>query len=197
MSEGTVQQRSGEQSTDPHAGTSDASLEKVRDILFGVQSREIDKRFARIEERLAKEASDLRTEIKNRLDALETYFKGEVESLADRLRGEQGDRVTSVKEVSRELRELDSSFSEKASRLDEQLSKSNRDLREQILDQSKRLSDDLQRRTEELTNSINTHSTELRDEKADRSGLAALFTEMAMRLRNEFKLPSVEVSNDD
>ena len=31
---------------------------------------------------------------------------------------------------------------------------------------------------------------ELRDEKADRAALASLFTEMAMRLSNQFRLPT-------
>ena len=44
-----------------------ASLEKVRDLLFGVQMRDYDRKFARLEERLAKDTSDLRDEVKKRL----------------------------------------------------------------------------------------------------------------------------------
>src|SRR5262245_36278718 len=41
---------------DPAGG---ASLDKVRDILFGVQMRDYERRFARLEERLLKDTSDL------------------------------------------------------------------------------------------------------------------------------------------
>ena len=41
-----------------------ASLDKVRDILFGVQMRDYDRRFARLEERLVKETADLKDEVK-------------------------------------------------------------------------------------------------------------------------------------
>ena len=55
------------------------SLDKVRDILFGSQSREYEKRFARLEERLIKEAADLRVDLKKRFDTLEIYIKKEIE----------------------------------------------------------------------------------------------------------------------
>jgi len=59
-----------------------ASLEKVRDILFGGPLREVERRFARLEERLARDTSDLRAEVRQRLDALERFIKLESETLA-------------------------------------------------------------------------------------------------------------------
>ena len=55
-----------------------ASLEKVRDLLFGVHLRDSDRKFARLEERLAKETSDLREEVKKRLTAIEALIRQEV-----------------------------------------------------------------------------------------------------------------------
>ncbi len=49
------------------------NLDKVRDILFGSQMRDNERRFGRLEERLAKEAGDLRDETRKRLDSLEVY----------------------------------------------------------------------------------------------------------------------------
>ncbi|MBW4571424.1 MAG: hypothetical protein KME31_26440 [Tolypothrix carrinoi HA7290-LM1] len=51
------------------------SLDKVRDILFGNQMREVERKFARLEERLIKECTNLRDENRKRLDSLESYFK--------------------------------------------------------------------------------------------------------------------------
>jgi vacuolar-type H+-ATPase subunit E/Vma4 len=57
------------------AGASDlgsgASLDKVRDILFGVQVREFERRFARLEERLVSETNELKEQITRRMDALD------------------------------------------------------------------------------------------------------------------------------
>ena len=69
------------------------NLDKVRDLLFGGQMRDYDRKFARLEERLVKETADLRDEVKKRLAALEAYMKAEVESLSDRLRAEQDGRA--------------------------------------------------------------------------------------------------------
>jgi transketolase len=175
---------------------SGASLDKVRDILFGVQMRENEKRFARLEERLAKDVADIRDDVKKRLLALESYAKKEVASLEERIGGEQESRAAQLKEVSREIKDNAKSFDKKTASLDDQLAKSQKELRQQILDLHQRLSDDLREKSEAILASLSREAQELRTEKADRATLAALFTEVAMRLNNEFKLPGSEKSGD-
>jgi DNA repair exonuclease SbcCD ATPase subunit len=168
------------------------SLDKVRDILFGAQSREYEKKIIRLEERIARESSDLRSEIKMRFDSLEAYIKGEVESLTDRWKSEQSERAESVKDLSRELKDLTKTVEKKTLQLDERVTKTQRELREQILDQSKSLSSDMRQKYEELSAALDREASELRNDKTDRSALADMFTELAMRLNNEFKLPGAE-----
>jgi hypothetical protein len=188
---------SAAQATDsakPEQGSkqSGESLDKVRDILFGSQSREYDKRFSRLEERLIKEASDLRDDLKKRFDTLETYIKKEVESLTSQLKSEHSERSESAKEISRELKETGRSLEKKTVQLDEQLTRSQRELRQQILEQSKSISDEIRQKQESMSAEIERATSELRDEKTDRALLAALFMEIAMRLNNEFKIPGAE-----
>ena len=73
-------------------GAAGGNLDKVRDLLFGGQMRDYDRKFARLEESLVKETADLREEVRRRLSALEAYMKAEVESQSDRLRAEQEGR---------------------------------------------------------------------------------------------------------
>jgi len=168
------------------------SLDKVRDILFGSQSREYEKRFARLEERLLKEASDLREDLKRRFDTLEVYIKKEVESLTTRLKAEHDDRTEASKQLSAELKDTAQTFEKKTGQLDEHLTGSERELREQILAQSKSISDEIRQKHEAITAALERATAELRDEKTDRAALASLFMEVAMRLNNEFKIPSTE-----
>lgn len=70
-------------------GVAGGNLDKVRDLLFGGQMRDYNRKFARLEERLTKETADLRDDVKQRLAGLEAYLKAEVESLSERLRSEQ------------------------------------------------------------------------------------------------------------
>src|SRR5271169_1644678 len=82
-----------------------ANVDKIRDILFGSNMREYEKRFARLEERLTKSSDALREDLKKRFDALESYVREEIESLGQRLKNEKAERIESLKELSRESRD--------------------------------------------------------------------------------------------
>jgi hypothetical protein len=169
--------------------TGGASLEKIREILFGVQMRDTDRRFARLEERLAKETADLRDDLRKRLSAVEQYLKSEIESLSSRLRAEHERRTDVAAEISRHVDNVAVTFTRKTASLDEHLERSQRDLRQQLLDQHQRLSDDLDRRAQDVLAQLAREAQGLRKDKADRAALAALLTEMAMRLNAEVAFP--------
>src|SRR5262245_37068148 len=172
------------------------SIDKVRDILFGSQMRDVERRFARLEERLTKEATDLKDDFRKRLDALEAYARKEDEALADQLRAERSDRVDAHASLSSELKEAAKAHDKRTSALDEQMAKGHRDLRQQMLDQHQRLSDDLRSKADEVLAALAREAQQLRSDKTDRTALAALLTEMAMRLTNEFHLPIGEADRN-
>jgi gas vesicle protein len=165
------------------------NIDKIRDILFGVQMRDYEKRFSRLEERLLKESGDLRDETRKRFDALETFVKSEFEAMTQRLGAEQRMRDESVQAVSRDLQDTGKALERKLSQFDEQTTRTQRELRQQILDQSKNLSDEIRQKYEELSALLDREVAELGDSKTDRASLASLFTEVALRLNNEFKIP--------
>jgi len=163
------------------------SLDKVRDILFGNQIREVDKRFARLEERLIAELVNMRDETRKRLDALESYVRQEVDSLTERLKKEQVERDAIVRSLAEEQKNIHSSLENKIAQFDEQTTNRQRELREQILNQSKNLQDDLQQKYEEILALLKRETQELQKDKTDRSKLAALFSELAIRLNTDNK----------
>lgn len=166
------------------------NLDKVRDILFGGQMRDYEKRFNRLEDRLIKECSNIREDIKKRLDSLETYIMQEVEALSEGLKAEQIQRDETSKEIAQELKDTTKSLEKKIGQLDDQTSQKQRELRQQILDQSKSLDDDMRQKYESILTVIEREVQELRSDKTDRSTLAALLTQVAMRLNNEFDIPN-------
>ena len=169
-----------------------ASIDKVRDLLFGGQLRELDRRFARLEERLVKETNQLRQDMQARIDALEAYARKESDSLSDQIRAEHQDRVDAHDNLARDLKESSKSQERRTTALDEQTSKAQRELRQQMLEQHQRLSEEIRRRTEELLATLTRESQALRADKTDRSTLAALLNEMAMRLTDELRVPGAE-----
>lgn len=168
----------------------DGNIDKIRDILFGSQARDFDRRFSRLEERLVKEISEMRDENRKKLDTLEEYIKGEVKSLTDRLVSEQNSRVETVSVLSRDLKDLSHNLDKKVMQINEQAAKAESDLRQQMLSQSKSLTDEIQKRHNEAIASLERESSEIREDKADRTAIADIFNEMAMRLTNDFKLPT-------
>ena len=168
-------------------GAAGGSLDKVRDLLFGGQMRDYDRKFARLEERLGKETAELREEVRRRLSALESYMKAEVESLSERLRAEQDGRAGADKDLGRELRDSAQQFGQKVSQLDDLVSRNQRDLRQQLHAQHQELVDDIRQRVEDVLGRLAHEAQELRSDKTDRKALAALLTEMAMRLNGDIR----------
>lgn len=168
------------------------NIEKIRDILFGAQMRDYERRFNRLEERLMKEAADAREDARRRFDSLEAFIKQEIAALGDRLRAENQQRSQANEEITRELRDTARSVTNKINALDEHSSQTHRELRQQILDQAKNLADEIRQKHDDLSALLSRESREIRHDKADRTALSNLFTELAMRLNNEFKLPGDE-----
>lgn len=161
------------------------SLNKVRDILIGSQMRELDKKFARLEERLVKECSDLRDETRKRLDTLENFIKEEADSLSSRTKNEQVKRDEAVKAINEEQRKLAESLEKKMAEIDEEANKTQRELRQQIFSQSQSLHDDIRHKYEEIVALLERETYELRSGKTDRTQLAALFSELALQLNSQ------------
>lgn len=165
------------------------NVDKIRDILFGSQMRDYDRRFARFEERLLKETADLRDDVKRRFESLETFVRAELESLGERLQKEQQERTEAIKELTREQRESQRGWEKKTTQLEEQANKNQRELRQQLLEESKRLGDQIEQKSKEAAVALEREIRELGDRSQDRFALADMLTELAMRLKNEFEIP--------
>ena len=183
MAENTSRRANGGTGADGDgAAATGENLEKVRDILFGAQMRDHDKRFARIEERLSKDLTDLRDETRKRIDSLEAYIKREAQSLAERLKTEQAQRAEAVKEIGQELKEAGRGMDKRAGELEDLNAQTQRELRDALLEQTKTLRDEIQQFGRDVTGRVESAAGELRSDKVDRAALAGLFNEIAMRL---------------
>jgi len=119
IKEGTTmaQEKTPPQTADPleQEAVGLGNLAQIRDILFGAQIRDYEKRFTRLEERATQDMANLKEDTRNRLESLERYIKKEVESLSSRVKTEQADRTSDLKDLSRELKDLSSELEKKIS----------------------------------------------------------------------------------
>jgi len=168
------------------------NVDKIRDILFGTQMRDYESRFARLEETLAKETFEIRESSRRRFEQLETYIRQEFETVQARLKSERDERTDGDGRQSRELKELSDSLTRRIRDLDDRSTGVERDLRNNILQQARNLTEEIHARHDELASLLEKRVHELRDGKTDRAALASLFTELALRLSDQFQIPGSE-----
>ncbi len=164
-------------------------VDRIRDILFGSQMRDYDGRFQRLEEHLVREVADVRLDVQKRLEVLENFMKGEVESIRNRANAEQSERSSAIEKLGRDLVEAAKNLDSKVNGLAEHAGKEVRDLREQLLDQSKALSAEIREKHEQMKAGVEHEAAQIRGAMTGREALAEMLTEVALRLKNEFRVP--------
>ncbi len=168
------------------------NVDKIRDILFGSQMRDYEARFARLEEALVKETVEIRETSRRRFDQIEAYIKKEFEAVQARFKTERDERLDTASLHSRELKELGEALSRRIRDLDDRSSSVERDLRSQLMQQARDLTDEMVRSHDEIATLLDKRVRELTDSKTDRAALATLFTEVALRLSDQFRIPGSE-----
>ena len=164
---------------------SGASVDKIRDILFGPQIKNYEARFVRLEETLARENGQIKDMMARRFESLETYIKKETEALASRLKAEREERNETAKEIARDLKSAADALTKKINELDNKTADAQSELRKDMLAETRKLMDELRKRSDDLTALLERRANELRADKADRSLIAALFADMAMQISGE------------
>ncbi len=167
------------------AEASGASVDKIREILFGSQIKNYETSFARLEDALARETAEIKVTMRRRLDSLEAFFKKETESLATRLKTERDEREEMLNNISHELKAASAQLSKKILDLDNKVAQDRSAGRQELMTESRKLLDEIRQRNDSLSALLETRVRELRDVKTDRSALAALFVELAVRLKDE------------
>ena len=181
-------------------GAGTENLDKVRDLLFGNQMRDSEKRLNKIEERLASDLNDLREDNRKRFESLEALLKKEIQSLVEKIKSEQttrndaikgvgqdikaeaANRNEAIKGVSQEIRDAVKAITEQIREGQDKAAEMDRDIRQELADASKTMREELQAVRTAASSALDASSDELRDSKADRTMLADLFSEFADRL---------------
>jgi hypothetical protein len=168
------------------------NVDRIRNILFGSQMRDYDGRFQRLEERLVRDAAEVRGDLQKRLEALEAFMKGEVESMTNRVRGENAERNQALGKLAHALEETARGIELKLNNLDTQTANDIRELRQQLLEQSKTLSGEIREKHEQMKSGLEQEAQQIRSAMTGREALAEMFSEVSLRLKNEFKVPGAQ-----
>jgi uncharacterized small protein (DUF1192 family) len=158
------------------------SLDKVRDILFGGQMRAVETRLQGLESRLLQAQENLRAEFTKQIDTLDGVLQKEVNILTERLTAERNKRTEELKSLATELKEVLREHEQRHRSLETTMGTADAELREGILQHSQAVSTEIVRLRERLTDELTRSVAELKDDKASRSALSAMFSELAAKL---------------
>ena len=165
--------------------TENQSIDKIRDIIFGHQMKDYEKRFIMLEERMQQQIEALRNETGTRLEAVEIFIKKEIDALSDRLKTEKSMRTQAARESSKEIKDMAKKISSDIGRLEDRQSKDARETRQQLLDLTKNLSQEISNKHSEVSKSLELAVKELNKDKVARSTLSEILLEVALRTSDE------------
>lgn len=167
----------------------DGNVDKIRDILFGSQMRDYEQRLDVVEKRLVQNIERTARDMERRMERLDNYVRREVDKLTEQIRAERKDRTAEGKKGASDLNELADQVETWFAEVDEQLSQEAKDVRTSLHRQAEDLTVQIREVHNQVQASLQKETSELADVKVSREDMAALLTEVALRLTKDFKLP--------
>jgi DNA repair exonuclease SbcCD ATPase subunit len=166
-------------------GDASAGVEKIRELLFGNQMHDYDRRFSALEDRFQQSIRDVESEAGRSLSGLESTIKKQLESSVNQLREEKDLRADADKELERSLREQTQALDKRLGQVSEQLAKIEREFTDRLGQETQSLREDIKRRNDDTRGTIERMFAELSNVKTDRNLLAGLFVEIAKCLNQD------------
>jgi DNA repair exonuclease SbcCD ATPase subunit len=162
-----------------------AGVDKIRDLLFGNQMQDYDRRFSMLEERFLQRFREIESETARNISSLESGAKKQMESFAAELREEKDLRTDADKEMERVEREHNDTIEKRLRSMSEQVTRLEREQADRLTQEVQSLRDELKRRNEDIQHTIEKMFAELNSVKTDRNLLASLFLEVARCLNQD------------
>jgi hypothetical protein len=172
-------------------GGDGVGVDKIRDLLFGNQMQDYDRRFSMLEERFLQRFREIESETSRNLGSFESSAKKQMESLGTQLREEKDLRTDADKEIERNQREHNDTVEKRLRSTSEQLSRLERDQADRLAQEVQSLREEIKRKTEDLQHMLEKMFAELSSVKTDRNLLAGLFVEVARCLNQDIGPKSV------
>ncbi len=163
------------------------NVDKIRDILFGNQMREVEQRFASLEKSLAKDLAAIRSENALQIESLKTFIESEIEILGSKLAGEEKSRIENVDElddkVKQHVKQIDSKIGDVVKSLD----KNAREINQKILKQTQDFGKELNSQINETRERMDDQRQALSDAKVDKLSLSEMFNALALQVTGDKK----------
>lgn len=167
----------------------EGNVDQIRDILFGGQMRDYDRRFDELEERSKREADRARAEVIKRFESIEQLLKDQTDKHAAQLKKLDLELKANAEAAAVGSDRLAKALRSELTDVDEKHEAGVSSLRERVHKLANETAESLRSSQDDISSVIDRMGTALRDEKVARDELAGFFSEMALRLTRQFDLP--------
>jgi chromosome segregation ATPase len=160
-------------------------VEKIRELLFGNQMQDYDRRFDKLEDRLQQKMREAEDEAARSLKSTESSLKKQLDSMAKQFQKDKDVLAEADKSLDRSLRESLQALEKRVSQAADEIGRLEREYTERLEEASQDLREESRKRSEELHATIERMFSELSSVKTDRNLLAGLFVEIARCLNQD------------
>ncbi|MFV0591296.1 MAG: hypothetical protein ACK5M7_07920 [Draconibacterium sp.] len=157
------------------------SVGKIRDILFGNNITEFEKRFQQLENNLIKESEKLSDSFSNQHEELRSEISGKLNEVEKNRKKFVADNQQVQNELTEKIQQNRISIQSLGEELNNELQEL-KELQNKQINQLKKQIEDLGR---SLQNLVTEESQKLRIEKVDRKTLALLLSDLAVQLNED------------
>ncbi len=164
-------------------------LSKVRELLFGAQTRELEARVEQLESALRVELQSVTTNLTRQIKQLTTEMKNEVSGLREQI--QEADQQTQAT-----IRRWDDNLVQKTEEINRNLDAAEKVATQYTQQQTQQLADELRGRYMDLSQHVEEQMERIQSMATDRLSLGELFREMAIRLEDTPPLKSSQSEID-
>ncbi|MEN9502449.1 MAG: hypothetical protein RI964_1734 [Pseudomonadota bacterium] len=155
----------------------DRNLDMVRNILFGEQTRENEKRLATLERFVKVWTSSVRDEMRKNFDTLSHEIQLVQDLLAEETKARLGDTTSSRKHFEQASKGIET--------LHKQVLSNHEFVQQRVDNEVSQLTQRIDQQREELQNQLKQAADQLRHDKADRKLIANLLDHVSQQLSGE------------
>ncbi|MDH3534448.1 MAG: hypothetical protein OER87_01715 [Gammaproteobacteria bacterium] len=161
------------------------NVDKIRDILFGNQMRDFDRKFSLLEKNLSDDLAAIRKESSLQIESLKSFIESEIEILGSKLLGEEKSRIEKMDgldaSVNNNVKQLDKKIGDLVKSMD----KSSREINQKILKQSQGFSKEISDQIIEIRERMERDRVALSSAKVDKLTLSEVLNSLAIQINSD------------
>ena len=161
------------------------NVDTIRDILFGNQMREFDRKFTQLEKNISSDFEAMRKENSNQMNSLQSFIESEISILTTKLSNSEQTQIDEIDKLDSTINKHLQKIEGKLSTTNEALDKLSRDSSQKFLKQSQDFSSNMTAQMKEARERTDGHRNELSAAKVDKAQLSELLNSIAMQINND------------